>query len=137
MDLKFRAWDPVDKVMLNWYGIMQEAFNREEPSLVYTLLANRFCRYKIMPWTGYVDRNNKEIYEGDIIDFIKSKDVKRYAPKIIEFRHGAFCAICLGKEFDWDRDAGMPGNCVGSGNPWVIIGNMYENPELLNSKSLC
>lgn len=141
MDLKFRAWDYVDKVMLSWLCITQEAFNRGEFTLMYTLLANRFHRYKIMPFTGYFDRDNKEIYEGDVIDFCKSSPEKRYAPSVIKFMHGAFCAIKTPRidstKFDFELDFGMPGNCVGSGNPWIIIGNIYENPEVLNSKSLC
>lgn len=83
-----------------------------------------------LQFTGYHDRENKEIYEGDIIGFKRENRI--LAPRYIEFKHGAFCAIPIGERPNFEDYFGMPGNCEGGGNPWSIVGNIYQNPELLN-----
>jgi len=78
-------------------------------------------------YTGLKDKNGKEIYEGDIIYFgygIPGRAVN--AP--VEFIGGAFYAITKGHN---------PDKClVGELEEYVgeieIIGNIYENPELLD-----
>ena len=85
----------------------------------------------LMQFTGLSDRNGMEIYEGDIISFHK----KKKPIGVVEF--DKFRGFCL----KWDastakiRDEilsdGMPGNLESKGSPWELIGNIYENPELL------
>jgi uncharacterized phage protein (TIGR01671 family) len=89
---------------------------------------------ELLQFTGYFDRNGKEIFEGDILSIPSSKSDTGYnklIKKEIIFFMGAFCTKRHDSEFNYDRDYGMPGNCEGSGNPWIVIGNKFENPELL------
>jgi uncharacterized phage protein (TIGR01671 family) len=68
-------------------------------------------------YTGLKDKNGKEIYEGDII----STDLDRPF-NIVVFRNGAFVFQCHdnGKDYyDYMFSYGE------------VIGNIYENPELL------
>lgn len=79
--------------------------------------------YKLMQFTGLCDRNGKEIYEGDIVEvtgtpyYAKRGQVvfngKEYG--LLDANNG-FCADFVWE--DWERF-------------FEVIGNIYENPELL------
>lgn len=73
--------------------------------------------YKLMQYTGLKDKNGKEIYEGDIVlAYIGSFDsYKKYEVKL-EF------PIC------------SPLNLINLEHPPEVIGNIYENPELIEEK---
>lgn len=66
----------------------------------------------LVQYTGLKDKNGKEIYEGDIVTFEGS--LTDYAG-IVEFKYGSY------EPFPYWR----------SGNDYEVIGNIYENPELL------
>lgn len=73
--------------------------------------------WKVMQFTGLLDKNGKEIYEGDII-FNEHDELKKYP---VVFEKGMFCVN------DWT----MPLWKGDTKNFWEIIGNIYENPDLL------
>lgn len=76
---------------------------------------------KIMEYTGLKDKNNKEIYEGDILF---ESFGKRYY-KVV-FENGGFRAEFNGdfEEYSLDLIDVVAQGCE-------IVGNIYENPELL------
>jgi len=92
--------------------------------------------WEVMHYTGLNDRKGIKIYEGDIISIRSNKKpgYNTLIKKEIVFLHGAFCTREIGEELNWERDYGMPGNCLGIGNPWIIIGNIYQNKELLKAR---
>ena len=82
---------------------------------------------EIMQYTGLHDKNGKEIYEGDIVN-CQTKYGK--AKAIIKFIDGKFVAY-------WDSKITHPKNghhiaCYDINKKFEVIGNIYDNKELLN-----
>jgi uncharacterized phage protein (TIGR01671 family) len=79
--------------------------------------------YPIMQYTGLKDKNGKEIYEDDIV---------RKGNKIY------YVSFCMGS-FELRKKSDSENCATGRRNntDWMlleIIGNIYENPELLTQK---
>ena len=121
-EIKFRAWDKkrkeifqIGNLSISYSGSfldctkrMTNLFREER------LLIPEDC--EVMQYTGLKDINGEEIYEGDIIKWIDSDGKERR--DAVEFRRGHFF-IC---NYDYSID------CY----PQIeVIGNIYENPELL------
>jgi uncharacterized phage protein (TIGR01671 family) len=73
--------------------------------------------WELMQFTGLKDKNGKEIYEGDIVQ-----------RGIITFSRGKFVGQYYGSNGnlyeEWEDDLYQENNIE-------VIGNIYENPELL------
>lgn len=81
-------------------------------------------------YTGLKDCNDKEIYEGDILQYIgKRKDNmnKVYRRKVV-FHEGMFAL--LSKELP--AYSALNYHCMEDGrSAWSVIGNIHDNPELM------
>jgi len=76
--------------------------------------------YKIMQYTGLKDKNGKEIYEGDICkngDYIKDAHSYNYRTEEVKYIEAEGCLV------GWNYNA--------DGMTCEIIGNIYENPDLI------
>lgn len=117
--LKFRAWITVDiddddnDIKEMTYDL---AFTRHEP--INDLLAKQ---EHIMQFTGLCDKNGKEIYEGD---YIQWKNTRNY---IVEWADDLSCFSLV--ENDEIRMA--YGLYKEEAHLYTIIGNIYEHPHLL------
>lgn len=74
--------------------------------------------YILMQYTGLKDKNGKEIYEGDVLE----RGNEKTARKTVEWKTGP------------ERAGGFNIGDRRKGITWRVIGNIYENPELLNNK---
>jgi uncharacterized phage protein (TIGR01671 family) len=136
-DIKFRIWHKetkqmivLDKIWLDseysslafrskleeWDGIdrLPHGFNNED---------NPYKEYELMQYTGLKDKNGKEIYEGDIVKWkeykneyplVLTEENKIIKTKVVEFNIGE---IWQGYQLDKNME---------------VIGNIYENPNLLS-----
>lgn len=79
--------------------------------------------YEIMQYTGLKDKNGKEIYEGDIIVSDYEKWWHNQPCGVVEYlENGFWLSGKDGSHFMPNEDSRR------------VIGNIYENPELLESK---
>jgi uncharacterized phage protein (TIGR01671 family) len=88
----------------------------------------------VMQYTGIKDKNGKEIYEGDILSYkqhMHSTSVTMDKKDYIVYDNAMFC---------FKSDCGTQSFGGGMSNAgreeFEVIGNIFENPELLAEKSL-
>ena len=105
--IKFRAWDNINKIML-YPAVVKESFT----AISSGDLLNKY--EIVMQYSGLNDKNGKEIYEGDVV-----KDGLRFL----------FCKFTNGSFNFFTKHGFMITNVD---TTWFeIIGNIYENPELV------
>lgn len=84
----------------------------------------------ICQFTGLHDMNVNDIYEGDIIRSVRFKDIILLV--VYDEKEGAFMAVQINK----NRGTDLETRCHITQEwldkfPKEVIGNMYDNPELL------
>lgn len=132
-EIKFRAWETYEKKMYSiafptWNGCV-EVWEKNKPQTNTILLGPGPAEPEgiLMQFSGKKDKNSKDIYEGD---WCSAMFRDRNGIQVIQGQ-------IIMNEFMWCIDCtGCVGNDIFSINrphEFEILGNIYENPELLNS----
>lgn len=129
-DIKFRAWDKRRKIMYDWdnyygpfVGFDGKLYETEEgvgPSPVTYMVLNEESLV-LMQHIGLLDRNGKEYYIGDIGEF---ENGDRFVLKMEDWLEVYVEWVGEVECEDQARDLYRI-------NKAEIIGNIYENPDLL------
>lgn len=136
-EIRFRAWDKINKLMSPVgrvdFGksalIYQPLGMTEDGDVEWDGADIALDNLELMQFTGLLDKNGKEIYEGDIVrsEYGVGYDTKMY-PSFTNGTHRVNifevkfedCSYNLSKPHDGNFD-----------KEFEIIGNIYENPELI------
>lgn len=138
-EIKFRAYDKHTKIMLPIVDIIKftksEAINIMRDGAYGVGINIQYQpQIELMQFTGLHDKNGKEIYEGDVVKVnAHSYDFGFEKDRIGEIR---FIEGCFGfykqlseKEYLFNELSTESG--YGELEYYEVIGNIYENPELL------
>lgn len=138
--IKFRAWDSAnvgvynsetDPKRMSFFGGEFSMDDNQNSLIFFTPEGkqppygdhNSIERYTLMQFTGLLDKNGKEIWEGDILIPTKLR-MRKY---VVEFSAGRF----IGRPFGVNPRAISNISDLGD---LKIAGNIYEHPHLLTSE---
>lgn len=135
-EIKFRAWDETNKIMYddeiafisNFDKVYSffEIITKEQFQTCADGCCTDFKYEKIvvekgflMQFTGLLDRNGKEIYEGDIVICYFAQNEDGTIPRTVPF--------VVDNMLDFYHNDLLEE----SSHTYEILGNVYQNPELL------
>lgn len=128
---RFRVWDKTCKTMYEADDVMYIDF-REKEICVETLFFEKASRYDfdnivLMQSTGLKDKNGKEIFEGDIIDYNGRNAVVKWHGSYASFIY-MFVDELRSRNQEWDP-------LYLSYLHFQVVGNKFETPALLEVDS--
>ena len=113
-EIKFRAWDKKNKRLYEVWELTLEEDGSVDILRMWGMKGRQMFKLgeeiELMQYTGLKDKNGKEIYEGDIV---KTNNKRIFSIEIPDI----FYKLADGS---WMTET-----------DFGVIGNIYENPELL------
>lgn len=127
-EVKYKAWDKEEKVMIDWFWLNSEGKAYETPVTLYDTPHTEIERNDdliLMQYTGLKDKNGVEIYEGDVIAEEVGLDELNIIVEVVYY-DGCFMGKEKGHEPEYPIKDFLDGE---------VVGNIYENPELLEENA--
>jgi uncharacterized phage protein (TIGR01671 family) len=137
-EIKFRYWESSHKIMNYDCGVLPNGTNASKSVSSNGIFINPKSQKEdfLMQFTGLKDKNGKEIYEGDIVQFQTVKAISETTTKaVIEYEVQAaqyWAKWHTGKAHRYHVLQANEGG--GSGyfdTTMEVIGNIHQNPDLL------
>lgn len=124
---KFRAWDKRRKEMwkVSTLHIEDEYVDLFKKNIYENPLNDPSAKFGdviLMQSTGLKDKNGVEIFEGDVLYYISFES--HINDSIVVFEKGSFCKKML-------RSGKLTSVKFIDSEEYEVIGNIHENPELL------
>ena len=122
-EIKFRAWNKQRKEI---FKVASIDFKEKKVTLVNGIirLSNViFDDVKLMQYTGLKDKNDKEVYEGDIVVL---NNIKNDNMRIVRYEHGSYRLEGWGLREDLSN---------AEARFLEVVGNIYENKNLLEENN--
>jgi uncharacterized phage protein (TIGR01671 family) len=154
-EIKFRVWDKINNCFFDWkeqYNTLE--FNEGIPDRIILYDTEGVLEkdeFELMQYTGLKDVNGVEIYEGDIILYPDTESefidvgIGGEGVKVAETGINSFFPVEF-KDGEFGINVNLNSEILYNG--WYtlrmaleevesieVIGNIYENPELLTNKN--
>ena len=125
---KFRAWDKELQTMLDvsLIDFKKSVLVGEHWEFGETNFIN-FDGIKLMQSTGLKDKNDVEIFEGDVVTNGWKRQVVTFGTQEVEEEFGS---VRIYRGFNLYLGGGYPKAVMST---FEVIGNVYENPELVEA----
>lgn len=146
-DIKIKFWDVDNKCMHHWIENFEEIaiVNGKMKPVLNNSVSDNWNWYKRnyepLQYTGLKDKNGKEIYEGDVIKQTYHKTIGYgdneenfegyHIGEVVLISSGVCIKKPLMYEVEIDQLVKLDGYKNVAGYRSEVIGNIYENPELL------
>ena len=144
-EIKFKAYSTLDgrHYDIQWidfeFGMVSVVLQRNEFGARTLTETRPLSQLALRQYTGLKDKNGVEIYEGDILLnlpiklFVDSEQSRRYGKVYWKNKDACFGLLTFrinDRLTDYDEPFPMTGI-----EKYEVIGNIYENPGLLDAKS--
>lgn len=142
--IKFRAWNKEDNEMCFGYPMIEkEIYETFVEDITGSCFDVEYYGMELMQFTGLLDRNGKEIYESDVVEKLHEPSAN-YSNKrrfVVEYMK-IYCGFGFNQIGYWEDKILINTNYKPQKSPdfhfgeiMEVIGNIYENPELLKEDS--
>lgn len=140
-EIKFRAWDIMNRIMIPSFEIWQ--INQDDSLRTYIDGYGKVSpnSLNLMQYTGLKDKKRtkeypegQEIYEGDILKYVGSKCTECGTHNMYP-NHSLYIITWDNKHTGFDCETQKKDNYMDSSiwhTDMEVIGNIYENGDLLN-----
>lgn len=123
-EIKFRIWDGHTKSFFDTPDTHYQPKLKIDESGIMSF-ETKDELYEIQQFTGLLDKNGKEIYDGDVITCVayqrEQTVLGEYRPEKVQVKYQDGYFYPFGYNAGWRSEV----------TDIEVIGNIYENPELL------
>jgi len=130
-EIKFRAWSKEQQLMSIPLTIRHIARWADDSMRYFKGYGIKYDELIFLQYIGLKDRSGKEIYEGDVLQMGKEKQV-------IEFNSNTYAdggGQSYYVSYHWGYHLYSQNYTVFDPEQCEIIGNIYENPELIKQSN--